>query len=219
MSAKYLPSVAIAAILVQFGSIKPVSACGGFVCNIGKSINRAAINVGNTGQKAVQDVGHTAEKATHDVGNTGQKAAQDIGHTTETAAHDVGNSGQKAVQDIGHTTEKGVHDIGDTGQKAVQDSGKTIEKAVHDTGKAGETVYTFGVHEVQGIGESVGDAAKRVKEGKFVDAVWHLATDQLKHTEVNAAKAAQKVISWAWRGRLRPVLTAGSAAQPRMRRG
>lgn len=94
------------------------------------------------------------------------------------------------VAPIGHTGEKALHDVGHTGEKALRDTGKTIEKAVQDTGTAGETVYKFGVREIQSIGKMASDADKRLKEGKIVDAVWHFATDPLKHTEENAAKAA-----------------------------
>ena len=104
----------------------------------------------------------------------------------------IGHAVEKGVQDTGKTIEKGTQDTGKTIEKGAQDTGKTIEKAVQDTGKAGETVYTFGVREIQGIGDSVKDADKRVKEGKFVDAIWHFTTDPLKHTEANAGKAAQE---------------------------
>jgi hypothetical protein len=115
------------------------------------------------------------------IGKQAEKAGQDIGHTAE-----------KAGQDIGHTAEKAGQDIGHTAEKAGQDTGKTIEKAVQDTGKAGETVYKFGIRQIEGIGESVRDADKRLREGKVVDAIWHFSTDPLRHTEENAAKATQE---------------------------
>jgi hypothetical protein len=112
--------------------------------------------------------------------------------TVVKAVQDGGKTIEKAGQDGGKTIEKAGQDGGKTIEKAVQDGGKTIEKAVQDTGKAGETVYKFGVREIEGIGASVKDADKRLKEGKVVDALWHLTTDQPKHTEENAAKAAQE---------------------------
>ena len=83
-----------------------------------------------------------------------------LGPAIEQGAHDTGNAIEKGAHDTGNAVEKGAHD-----------TGKTIEKAVQDTGKAGETVYTFGVREIQGIGDSVRDADKRLKEGKFVDTI------------------------------------------------
>jgi hypothetical protein len=129
----------------------------------------------------IAPIGKTVEKAAHDTGKTAEKAAQDTGTTVEKAAHDTGKTVEKAAQDTGTTVEKAAHD-----------TGKTIEKAVQDTGKAGETVYKFGVRQIEGIGASIRDADKRLKEGKFVDALWHLTTDEFQHTQENAAKAAQE---------------------------
>jgi hypothetical protein len=115
-----------------------------------------------------------------------------IGHALDKAKNDAGKTIEKGAHDTGNTLEKGTHDVGKTLEKGTHDAGKTIEKAVQDTGKAGETVYTFGLREIRGIGDSVTDADKRLREGKFVDAIWHFSTDPLKHTEVNAGKAAQE---------------------------
>jgi len=101
-------------------------------------------------------------------------------------------NGGMSPGNIKKQAEKARNDTINTARKAVDDTAKTLAKAVQDTGKAGETVYKFGVRQVEGIGQSVRDAGKRVKEGKFVDAVWHFATDPLKHGEQNAAKAAQE---------------------------
>lgn len=164
--------LASAAAFVLAVSSAPGFACGG-VFDVGCNLSHGGLspsNLGKQAEKAGQDIGHTAEKAGQDVGHTAEKAGQDIGHTVE-----------KAGQDFGHTAEK-----------AAQDTGKTIEKAVQDTGKAGETVYKFGVRQVESIGDSVKDADKRLREGKFVDVIWHFTTDPLKHGEENAAKAAQE---------------------------
>lgn len=154
--------LASVAAVVTALSSSAVAACGGPW--------DVACNVGQAVQKAVQDTGKTVEKAAQDTGKTVEKTAQDTGKTVE-----------KASQDTGKTVEK-----------ASQDTGKTIEKAVQDTGKAGETVYKFGVRQIESIGDSVKDADKRLKEGKVVDALWHFTTDPLKHTEENAGKVAQE---------------------------
>ena len=105
---------------------------------------------------------------------------------------DAGKAIEKGVQNTGKTVEKAAQDTGKTVEKAAQDTGKTIEKAVHDVGEGGEAVYNFGVRQVNSIGETVRKAEERAKEGKFIDAVWHLGTDHLNATQENAAKAAQE---------------------------
>ena len=140
----------------------------------------------------VAPIGHALDKAKNDTGKAIEKGTQDTGKAIEKGTQDTGKAIEKGTQDTGKAIEKGTQDTGKAIEKGTQDTGKTIEKAVQDTGKAGETVYTFGVREIQGIGDSVSDADKRLKEGKFVDAVWHFTTDPLKHTEENAGKAAQE---------------------------
>lgn len=160
--------------------------------DIGKAFEKAANDVAKTVEKAVDDSVKTIEKAADDTGKAVEKAGQDTGKTIEKAVDDTGKTAEKAAHDTGKTLEKAAQDIGKTTEKAFQDTGKTIEKAVQDIGQAGETVYSFGVRQIESIGEGVGDAADRVREGKFIDALWHLSVDHLNDTQQNAAKAAQE---------------------------
>jgi hypothetical protein len=142
--------------------------------------------------KVIQNVVREGTKAVQDVGKTGEKAVQDVGKTGEKAVQDVGKTGEKAVQDIGKTGEKAVQDVGKTGEKALQDVGKTGEKAVQDVGAAGQTIGRFVERELRGVGDSLSNFERRIRDGKVVDAIWHLGTDQVKHTEANAAKSVQE---------------------------
>lgn len=166
-------------------------------------VKKAAENVGKAVEKAAQDTGKTVEKAAQDTGKTVEKAAQDTGKTVEKAAQDTGKTVEKAAQDTGKTVEKAAQDTGKTIEKAAQDTGKTIEKAGRDTeaeiGRAGknleEAAHAIGKYverTVQGTGRTLSSAEKRVREGKVVDAIWHLSTDQFKEAEANAAKATQE---------------------------
>lgn len=158
----------------------------------------AMVFVGSTAAHAdfwsrnVAPIGKAIEKGVHDTGKTVEKAAQDTGHTVEKAAHDTGKTAEKAAQDTGHTIEKAAHDTGHTLEKAAHDTGKAVEKGTQDVGTAGETIGRFVERQIKGVGKSLSDADKRLREGKIVDAIWHLGTDQLKHTEENAAKATQE---------------------------
>jgi hypothetical protein len=140
----------------------------------------------------VAPIGRAIDQGKNDAGKAVEKGVQDGGKAVEKGIQDGGKAVEKGVQDGGKAVEKGIQDGGKAVEKGVQDGGKTIEKAVQDTGKAGETVYKFGVRQIEGIGASVRDADKRLKEGKFVDALWHFTTDQYKHAEENAGKAAQE---------------------------
>lgn len=167
------------------------------------AIKKAAGDVAKTVEKAAQDTGKTVEKAAQDTGKTVEKAAQDTGKTVEKAAQDTGKAIEKAGQDTGKTLEKAAHDTGHTLEKAGQDTGKTLEKAAQDTvaetgrgvknvEEAGTAIFRFAGRQIEGWGDTLADGEKRVREGKVVDALWHLGTDPLRKTEENAAKAAQE---------------------------
>jgi hypothetical protein len=173
-------------------SVNVQARAGGFLSDVVKTVTQAFQDTRNATEKGTRDTGNAIEKGTHDTGNAIEKGTHDTGNAIEKGAHDTGNAIEKGAHDTGNAIEKGTHDTGNAIEKGTHDTGKTIEKAVQDTGKAGETVYKFGVRQIEAIGDSVSDADKRLKEGKFVDAIWHFTTDQLKHTEENAGKAAQE---------------------------
>ena len=68
-----------------------------------------------------------------------------------------------------------------------------------ETGKCGgdlcdalDASLKFGKHQVEDFGGSLERAADRLKEGKPLDALWHLHTDYVVNTQENAAEAAQR---------------------------
>jgi hypothetical protein len=132
-----------------------------------KEANRSVIKAGKAGEKALHGAGKTGEKALHDAGKTGEKTL-----------HDAGKTGEKALHDAGKTGEKALHDIGAESRRA----GRNINHLSIATGHFLES-------QVQGIGDTLSDADKRIREGKFVDAIWHVATDPLRHAEAGAAAA------------------------------
>lgn len=104
----------------------------------------------------------------------------------------LGRDLNRVAIDVGKTGGKAVQDAGKTGEKAFHDGIRTSEKGGQDLGRAGQTVIKFAAREVKDTGKTLADADKRIREGKFIDAAWHAATDPFKHTERNAAKAAQE---------------------------
>ena len=145
--------------------------------------------IGDAVEKAAKDVAGTAEETGKNVGKTVEKAVKDTGAAIEDAAQDTGKTLEKAGQDTGHTLEK-----------AAQDTGKAIEKALRDieeetarTGRhARDAVVSAGhflENQAHSWGDVISDAEKRLREGKLVDAIWHVATDPLRHTEAHLAQA------------------------------
>src|SRR5262249_24443588 len=127
-----------------------------------------------------------------DVGKAIEKGAQDAGKGIEKGAQDAGKTIEKGAQDAGKTIEKGAHDAGKAIEKGAHDTGKTYEKAGQDVVTAGRAIGKFIERQLKGYGDTLSDAEQRVREGKVVDAFWHVYTDPAKHMEYNAAKATQE---------------------------
>ncbi|WP_157353989.1 hypothetical protein [Thauera sp. 63] len=92
--------------------------------------------------------------------------------------------------EVGKTWEKG--------KKEASNFEKDI-RAWIETGKCGgdlcdavDASLKFGKHQVDDFGVSLDKAAERLKEGKPLDALWHLHTDYVVNTQENAAEAAQR---------------------------
>jgi hypothetical protein len=151
-----------------------------------------ACNIGDAGKKAVNDTVNTAKKAVDDTVNTGKKAVDDTVNTADKAKNDTVNAAKKAIDDAGNTAKKALDDTLNTAHKAVDDVAWNYAKSANDLIDAGKAIGRFVDRQVKGYRDSLSDAEKRVREGKVVDAMWHLSTDQYKHTEENAAKATQE---------------------------
>lgn len=104
----------------------------------------------------------------------------------------IGKELEIGIQNIIREHEKFVGDLGRNIEKAVQDVGKELERGVQNIGDASEAVANFCENQFKSYGQILDGAQKRVLEGKIVDALWHLSTDHLKHTEENAAVVFMK---------------------------
>ena len=115
----------------------------------------------------------------------------------------VSNEGNKAISDISNNTNKGLQDIANTLNKANSDTAKTIDQAGNDVkeniaksgrdvDEAGQAIGHYVEHSTQSLGKSVDRAANRIREGKFVDAIWHASLDPLQDGQANLALAAQE---------------------------
>jgi hypothetical protein len=90
------------------------------------------------------------------------------------------------------TLPKCAEDICKVLEKAKDDVAAEAHRTVKNTGEAIEAAGKFVERSVQGSVQSVENAAERVREGKLIDAAWHLAIDPIKNTENNALLAVQE---------------------------
>ncbi|WP_156945000.1 hypothetical protein [Bradyrhizobium sp. Ec3.3] len=76
--------------------------------------------------------------------------------------------------------------------QGVKDAVQTHIKAANDVIDAVRASARYAERAVSGYGDVLSKAESRVREGKVVDAMWHLGTDQLQSNNENAAKLMQE---------------------------
>jgi hypothetical protein len=99
---------------------------------------------------------------------------------------------EDAVSDTVATVAKAAEDVESTVAKAGRDSEAEIGRAGRNLEDAGQAIGRFIERQAHGVGDSLSNAERRVREGKVVDALWHLGTEPLQSTEDNAARLAQE---------------------------
>lgn len=132
------------------------------------------------------------EKAARNVGRTVEKGVQDLNKTTGIAIHDIGKATGKAAEDSKKTIEKGLTD-------ASRESGRAGKNIVAETGRVGNnTVDLFKALEkfteknIDGTMDLAKSTEQRIREGKLLDAVFHVALDPLTTQEEAAFLATQQ---------------------------
>lgn len=146
-----------------------------------EAVKKPVESVVKAGETVVKDVTTAVEKGINDVTNTGTKAVNDLANTVN-----------KGVGDVAATTTKALDDTVQTGKKALSDVGQETGRALVNLVDAGAAVVRFTERQGKSKRDIFANAERRAREGKFVDAVWHLSTEQAQHTEENASRATQE---------------------------
>jgi hypothetical protein len=142
--------------------------------NAAKTINTEVTNAAAKGNEEATKAGAQANSAV-----TGQ--VTQVNTVVTQGLQQSAKQAQKLVQDAKWNIDKAGKDVeAETGR-----FGHNLEDAAHAIGHYLE-------HEAQGTGQTLNNAERRLREGKVVDALWHLGTEPLQHTSDNAAIAVQE---------------------------
>ncbi|WP_354130212.1 MULTISPECIES: hypothetical protein [unclassified Bradyrhizobium] len=123
---------------------------------------------------------------------TFQKAGADTVRILQKAGGDTFATIQKAGHDSIRTTYKAAGDAIATYVKAWHDTGEQAQRSFNDATDAGQAVSHYVENQAKAEIDAVKSAQKRLREGKVVDSWWGLATEPLKSSEENFAKATQE---------------------------
>ncbi|MBG8555023.1 hypothetical protein [Hymenobacter guriensis] len=141
-----------------------------FVNNVVRELKRGGKNIGKTVEKGVRDVKNTAGVAINQVGRATGQAAAVATRTVENGLQDATRTAGKAGKDI----------VAETGRVG------------HHTIDLGEAVGMYVERNVSGTVETLSDAENRLREGKILDAMFHVALDPLTKQEEAAFLATQQ---------------------------
>lgn len=76
--------------------------------------------------------------------------------------------------------------------KGIADTAKNLVKAAHDIADAAQAISRYAKREISGLPNILSNADQRFREGKVVDAVWHLATEPTQQTSNNASQLVRE---------------------------
>lgn len=128
------------------------------------------------------------------------KAANDeVGKITGNIVREAGvgyanleREAKKGATNVETNLRKAGGDIEKTVRQAGGDVGRELKKAHGEVEDAAVAVYRFTVRQAESSRDMLSDAEQRFREGKIVDAVWHLGIDPLQRGSENAALAASE---------------------------
>ncbi len=148
------------------------------ITNVATEVAKGAENVATEVTKGAENVGKEVEKGVQNLGKEAEKGVQNFGKETEKGVQNIGKELEVFGQNLKNNFEKGVSDVG-----------KEAEKANENLTEAITVTWEFLENQVDGMGKNLTNAQKRIREGKIVDAIWHIATEQLQNTEENFGTA------------------------------
>lgn len=99
----------------------------------------------------------------------------------KTDAGNVDTSVRKAGADIERTVRQTGGDVG-----------RELRTAADEIESAAVAIYRFTLREAESSKDAVSNAEQRFREGKVIDAVWHLGVDPAQGSSKNAASAASE---------------------------
>jgi hypothetical protein len=132
------------------------------------------------------------DKLGSDTLTTFQMAGGDTVRTLQKAGGDTFTTIQKAGDDSIKTTYKAAGDATATYVKAWRDIGEQGKRSFDDAIDAGQAASHYVENQAKAQVNAIGNAEKRLREGKVVDSMWGLATEPLQSSEKNFAKATQE---------------------------
>ncbi|ALL68337.1 hypothetical protein K788_0000591 [Paraburkholderia caribensis MBA4] len=130
------------------------------------------------------------------VGDDTLKEVKKAGGVTVTelkkASGEVITMTSNAIEDTSHTVTRAGQDAAAMYIKAWKDTAAQTRRSFQDAVDAGQAAAHFEQNQIKGLVHTVDTTAKRLSDGKVVDAMWGAATEPMQASEENFFKATQE---------------------------
>lgn len=128
-----------------------------------------------------------------------QAGAKELGKITGDVVREAGvgyanleRETKKGLTDAHTNLRKAGGDVERTVRQAGADASRELKATQREVEGAATATYRFTIRQAEGSVEAVRHAERRFREGKVIDAVWHLGLQPVQNTSDNAAKGASE---------------------------
>jgi hypothetical protein len=158
------------------------------VPDVGKAVEDAVIrNI-----PGAKEASKSVEKLGNDVLSTVKTTAHDTIRELQKTSGDVFTTIERAHEDGARTVLKAAKDIEATYRKAWHDTAKQTVRSLNDAADAAKAIQRFQSREFGNQLSAAQKAAKQLRDGKVIDAMWTASVEKAHGTEDNFFKATQE---------------------------
>lgn len=129
---------------------------------------------------------HLIESSTNELGKVSGNIVREAG----IGYANLEREAKKGATNVENNLRKAAGDVERTLRQAGGDVGRELKNTQGEVEDAAVAVYRFAVRQAESSSNALSEAEQRFREGKVVDAVWHLGLAPSQHTSENAAQAA-----------------------------
>ena len=115
-----------------------------------------------------------------------------VGQAVGANLQNISNEAAIALRNIRDTLVKADSDIKNNLDKSGKDVEAEIQRAGKDTEQAISAIGRYLERTAQDTGKSLTDADRRVREGKVIDAIWHMGIAPIQSAEKNTGQAVME---------------------------
>lgn len=163
-------------------------AIGGVITEGGKVFGEVIRGVYRAHESVINAHGQVFNAAGKEVTIFGENVARE----GQIGLQNAGREFNKGIQNVIREVTKAGGDLAWNVDKGLKDAEANIAKSGRDVEEAGHAIGHYVERKVQSYGDVISETADRMREGKFVDAIWHSALDPLNNDQENLAIAASE---------------------------